>query len=89
MFHAGTDAAYELAIRRQARVGWGTDILFAPGATDRQRPMLAATRRWRTPTQVLTMATSEDADLLSLSGRPSAYPARLGFVDKDALRSCR
>jgi imidazolonepropionase-like amidohydrolase len=85
MVHAGTDAAYELAIRHKARVGWGTDILFAPGATDRQGRMLAAMRRWYTPAQVLRMATSANAELLALSGERSPYPARLGVVEKDAL----
>jgi imidazolonepropionase-like amidohydrolase len=60
----------------RARVGWGTDIPFAPGAMERPRRLLAAMRRWYTPAQVLRMATS---------GQRSPYPGKLGVVEKDAL----
>jgi imidazolonepropionase-like amidohydrolase len=85
MVHAGTDAAYELAIRHRARIGWGTDILFDPRSTGRQGRMLAAMRRWYTPAQVLVMATSGNADLLALSGLRSPYQGRLCTVATDAL----
>jgi hypothetical protein len=33
----GTDAAYNLAIKHKAKVGWGTDILFSPRGDSREQ----------------------------------------------------
>jgi imidazolonepropionase-like amidohydrolase len=65
------------------KVGWGTDVLF--GSTGRQGTRLAIMTRWYTPTQVLKMATSDNADLLSLSGLRSPYQGKLGVIEKDAF----
>jgi imidazolonepropionase-like amidohydrolase len=79
----GTDVAYGLAIKHKVKVGWGTDVLF--GSTGRQGTRLAIMTRWYTPTQVLKMATSDNADLLSLSGLRSPYQGKLGVIEKDAF----
>jgi imidazolonepropionase-like amidohydrolase len=41
--------------------------------------------RWFTPAEVLTMATSGNADLLALSGSRHPYPGILGRVEPGAL----
>ena len=47
--------------------------------------MLAALTRWYTPAEALVMATSTNAELLSLSGPRNPYPGRLGIVEEGAL----
>jgi imidazolonepropionase-like amidohydrolase len=82
---AGTDRAYELARKHGVRIGWGTDTLFDAGLASRQGKQLAKMTRWFTPAEVLTMATSGNADLLSLSGPRHPYPGVLGRVEPGAL----
>ena len=80
----GTDKAYGLAIKHKVKIGWGTDILFDPKAPARQGAMLAAMARWYTPAQVLKMATSGNADILTMSGLRSPYAGKLGVIEKGA-----
>ena len=47
--------------------------------------MLAALTRWYTPAEALAMATSTNAELLSLSGLRNPYPGKLGVVEEGAL----
>jgi imidazolonepropionase-like amidohydrolase len=82
---AGTDRAYALARKHGVRVGWGTDTLFDADLARRQGKQLAKMSRWFTPAEVLTMATSGNADLLALSGPRHPYPGVLGRVEPGAL----
>ena len=77
---AGTDRAYELAIEHGAKLAWGTDTLFSADLATKQGKQLAKMTRWFTPAQVLTMATSSNADLLAMSGARNPYPGTLGRV---------
>ena len=81
----GTDTAYRLAIKHKARIGWGSDILFSPGDTDRQATLVTDMRRWFTPAQTLRQITSENAAILALSGARAPYDGRLGVVEKGAF----
>lgn len=81
----GTDRAYELARKHQVRLAWGTDTLFDAALAARQGAQLAKMSRWFSPAEVLTMATSQNADLLALSGERNPYPGRLGVVAEGAL----
>jgi imidazolonepropionase-like amidohydrolase len=81
----GTDRAYELAQRHSVKLAWGTDILFDAGLATRQGKQLAKMKRWFTPAQVLTMATSTNAQLLAMSEPRNPYPGRLGVVAEGAL----
>lgn len=81
---AGTDTAYNLAIKHQAKVGWGTDILFAPDGTTNQGKTLAVMTRWYTPFQALKTATHDNGELLALCGPQNPYPSRLGVIQPDA-----
>ena len=42
-------------------------------------------KRWYTPTEVLTMATGTNAELLAMSGLRSPYPAKVGVVEEGAF----
>ncbi len=77
----GTRRAYELAIKHKTRTAWGTDILFAPGKTIFQNYRLVALENWYAPLDALRQATSQNAELLGLSGERNPYlPHRLGVI---------
>lgn len=80
----GTNRAYQLAIKHGVNVAWGTDILFNPTGAAKQGNHLAKLTRWYTPAEILTMATSTNAKLLTLSGERNPYPAPLGVVEQGA-----
>ncbi|XUJ34660.1 amidohydrolase family protein [Bradyrhizobium japonicum] len=82
---AGTDRVYALAKKYKIKTAFGTDVLFSKALADRQGAMLAALTRWYTPAEALTMATSTNAELSSLSGPRNPYPGKLGVVAEGAL----
>ena len=82
---AGTDAAYELAIKHQVDVAFGTDILFDAKLATRQGAQLAKLTRWYSPAELLQLATARNAELLALSGPRNPYPGRLGVVEEGAI----
>lgn len=82
---AGTDNAYQLAIKHQVRVAFGTDTLFDAKLAARQGAQLAKLTRWYSPAEVLQQATARNAELLALSGPRNPYPGRLGVVGEGAI----
>jgi imidazolonepropionase-like amidohydrolase len=82
---AGTDNAYALAKKFKIKTAWGTDTLFDPKLALKQGKQLAKMVRWYTPAEVLRMATSNNAELLALSGPRSPYEGKLGVVAEGAL----
>jgi imidazolonepropionase-like amidohydrolase len=56
------------------------DTLFDAELASRQGRQLTKMVRWFTSGEVLTMATSTNADLLALSGQRNPYPGRIGVV---------
>jgi imidazolonepropionase-like amidohydrolase len=81
----GTDTVYALAKKYRIKTAFGTDILFSQALAERQGAMLVSLTRWYTPAETLIMATSTNAELLSLSGKRNPYPGRLGVVEEGAL----
>lgn len=81
----GTDTAYELAIEHGVKLAWGTDTLFSAELALKQGKQLAKMTRWYTPAEVLTLATSTNAELLQLSGLRNPYPGVLGRVEDGAI----
>jgi imidazolonepropionase-like amidohydrolase len=81
----GTDTVYALAKKYRIKTAFGTDILFSQALAERQGAMLASLTRWYTPAEALIMATSTNAELLSLSGKRNPYPGKLGVVEEGAL----
>lgn len=82
---AGTDRAYALARKHGIKVAWGTDTLFDASLATRQGKQLSKMTRWYTPAEVLTSATSGNAELLALCGPRNPYPGQLGVVEPGAL----
>ena len=82
---AGTDHAYQLAIKHQVRVAFGTDTLFDAKLAARQGAQLAKLTRWYSPAEILQQATARNAELLALSGPRNPYPGRLGVVAEGAI----
>jgi imidazolonepropionase-like amidohydrolase len=81
----GTDTAYRLARNYGVRIGWGSDTLFDPRLATRQGTQLAKLQRWFTPSEVLRIATGDNAQLLAMSGLRTPYPGRLGVIEQGAL----
>ncbi len=82
---AGTDRTYKLARKYKIKTAFGTDVLFSQQLAQRQGALLASLARWYTPAEILTMATSTNAELLELSGKRNPYPGKLGVVEEGAL----
>lgn len=85
MVIAGTDNAYRLARKYQIKTAFGTDILFSGTLTGRQGIMLSHLSRWYGNAEILTMATSTNAELLGLSGPRNPYPGKLGVIEEGAF----
>jgi imidazolonepropionase-like amidohydrolase len=81
----GTDRAYELGIKHGVQIAWGTDTLYNPGAAARQGAQLTKLTRWYKPADILTMATSTNANLLAESGPRNPYHAPLGVITAGAI----
>jgi len=82
---AGTDNAYALAKKYKLKTAFGNDVLFSQELARRQGAQLVKLTRWYTPAELLKMATSANAELLTLSGLRNAYPGKLGVVEEGAL----
>jgi imidazolonepropionase-like amidohydrolase len=82
---AGTDNAYKLAKKYKIKTAWGTDVLFSRALAQQQGAILASLARWYTPAEALVMATSTNAELLTLSGKRNPYPGKLGVIEQGAL----
>jgi imidazolonepropionase-like amidohydrolase len=59
-------------------------MLFDPSLTAKQGKFLAKMQNWYTPHEVLTMATSTNAELLKMCGPRDPYPGDLGVVKQGA-----
>ena len=81
----GTEATMALARKYKLKVAWGSDILFSAEGATRQGMELVKMIRWYSPSEVLAMATTVNAELLKLSGRRDPYPGRLGAIEEGAL----
>jgi imidazolonepropionase-like amidohydrolase len=81
----GTDTAYALAKKYKIKTAWGTDTLFDAKLATRQGAQLAKMVHWYTPTEVLKIATADNAECLALSGKRTAYAGKLGVVQEGAL----
>ncbi|PRY85424.1 metal-dependent hydrolase family protein [Mongoliibacter ruber] len=85
MVTKGTDNAYNLAKKYNIKIAWGTDCLFDPGLAVKQGKQLSKMTRWFTPFEVLKMATSNNAELLTLSGPRNPYmEGKLGVIEEGA-----
>jgi len=82
---AGTDNVYKTAKKYKVKIAWGTDTLFDPQLAAKQGKLLAKMKKWFTPYEALKMATSDNAELLALSGPRNPYQqGPLGVIKEGA-----
>jgi len=81
----GTERTIQQAKKHGVRLAWGVDALFNPQKAAAQTQQLAVMSRWFSPSEVLKMATSDNAELLAMSGPRNPYPGNLGVVKEGAL----
>jgi imidazolonepropionase-like amidohydrolase len=82
---AGTENAYKLAKKYKVKTAWGSDFLFDPSARVQQGKLIAKMSRWYSNYEILKMVTSDNADLLSLSGKRSPYHGKIGVIEPGAF----
>jgi imidazolonepropionase-like amidohydrolase len=82
---AGTNAVYALAKEHKIKTAFGTDLLFSSEIAERQGLMLTHLARWYDNADILTMATSVNAELLAMSGPRNPYQGKLGVIEEGAL----
>ncbi len=81
----GTDVSYKLAKKYNVKLAWGTDCLFDPALAKKQGKQLAKVTKWLSNFEVLKMATSSNAELLSMCGKRNPYKAgKLGEISEGA-----
>ena len=82
---AGTDTVYDLAKEHKIKTAFGSDLLFSSTIAERQGIMLTHLTRWYDNADILTMATSGNAELLAMSGPRNPYPGKLGVIEEGAF----
>lgn len=82
---AGSDNAYKLAKKYKIKTAFGSDMLFSAALARRQGIMLTHLSRWYSNSEILTMATSANAELLAMSGPRNPYPGKLGVIEDGAF----
>lgn len=80
----GTETAYQLAKKYNIKTAFGTDCLFQPAHSASRAGDLTKLLRWYTPYEILKMATSTNAQLLTMSGPRNPYPNKLGVIEEGA-----
>lgn len=85
MVGQGSDNAWAWAKKHNVKLAWGTDFLFRPEENKEQNAYILKLRKWFTPAEILRKVTSENAQLLAMSGERNPYPGKLGVVEEGAL----
>ena len=70
---AGTDKVYRLAKEIGVKIAFGTDAIMDPGMAAKQGKYLSKLTNWFTPYEALKMATSDNAELMEMSGPRHPY----------------
>lgn len=81
----GNYRVWPMAKKAGVKLAWGTDFLFEPEMNPKQNEMLLSLSEWFNPTELLRLATYDNAQLLALSGPRSPYAGVLGVVEPKAL----
>jgi imidazolonepropionase-like amidohydrolase len=81
----GTDTVFKLAKKYDINVGFGSDAYGDLGYESYALTEFTSRTKWYSPLEVLKQATSENARLLSLSGRINPYAeGKLGVIEPGA-----
>ena len=79
-----TEGLYTRAAKFGVKLGFGSDLLMNP-PSENQGAQLARLGKWFSPYEVLKIATSQNAELLELSGPRHPYrEGRLGVIAEGA-----
>ena len=81
----GADVVIKLAKKYNVKMAWGTDVFFNPAVNKFQNTYIAKMSNWFTPYEVLKLITSDNAQLLAMSGERNPYKQRkLGVIEEGA-----
>jgi len=81
----GADVVIKLAKKYNVKMAWGTDVFFNPAVNKFQNTYIAKMSNWFTPYEVLKLITSDNAQLLALSGERNPYKeGKLGVIEEGA-----
>ena len=81
----GTEKVYPLAKKLGVNMAFGTDLFMSEESAAKQGKLLAKLSLWFTPYEALKMATSDNAELLELSGPRHPYKeGPLGVIKEGA-----
>lgn len=83
--YKGTDTAFDLAKKFNMKIAYGTDVLFDGQKAAHPGAQLIKMKRWFDAFEILKMATSNNGELLNLSGKRSPYSGKVGVIEKGAL----
>ncbi|KPQ19356.1 MAG: putative amidohydrolase [Algoriphagus marincola HL-49] len=83
--YAGTDTAFDLAKKYKMKIAFGTDVLFDAQKAAQPGLQLLKMKRWFSNIEILKMATGNNAELLSMSGKRSPYAGKIGVIEEGAF----
>jgi len=78
----GDTVLNQLAKKYKIKTAFGTDMLFSPANVVTQGKQLTRLKKWYSNAEILIMVTSQNAELLTLSGPRNPYPGKLGVVEE-------
>ncbi|MCL1065778.1 amidohydrolase family protein [Shewanella olleyana] len=83
--YAGIDNMFKMAKEIGFKnIAFGSDIITDPATLARINEEFKFRAKWFEPYEIMQQATSNSAKLLSLSGKRSPYPAKLGSIEEGA-----
>ncbi|MBS0251289.1 MAG: amidohydrolase family protein [Proteobacteria bacterium] len=83
--YAGIDHMFTMAKRIGfTKIAFGSDIITDPETMKRINDEFSFRAKWFTPTEILRQATSNNAELLGMSGPRNPYPGKLGVIEEGA-----
>ncbi len=83
--YSGTDNAFALAKKYKMKIAYGSDVLFNKDKAAQPNKQLLKMKRWFNNFEILKMATSDNADLLAMSGKRSPYQGKIGVIEEGAF----
>ena len=67
------------------KIAFGTDVLFDAQKAAQPGLQLLKMKRWFSNIEILKMATGNNAELLSMSGKRSPYAGKIGVIEEGAF----
>ncbi len=81
----GWQRTAELVRQYDIKMGFGTDLVFSPATNHQQADFLARFGKWFSNVEMLRMITSNNAEILALSGPRNPYTqGALGLIEEGA-----